>query len=430
MADAIRTRASTPQAPAGPYGLPRLLASPEAVPLADHLDRYGPLPRRVDLIGKVDRSGLRGRGGAAFPTAVKMAAVARGRRPIVVANGTEGEPASRKDKTLLAFAPHLAVDGAVLAALAVGAREAVICVDRAATQTVRAVNAALREREVAGLDPIAVRLALTPDRYLTGEESALVNWLNGGDAKPTFVPPRPYEKGVGGRATLVQNVETLANVALIARFGSEWFRTVGTPADPGSVLVTVSGGVRAPGVYEVPLGTAIGEVLRYAGLNASGVGAVLVGGYFGSWLPAGLAGTTPLGVESLSKVGASLGAGVLVALPEDQCGLAESARVARWLAGQTAGQCGPCVYGLDAIAGAMEALVDGHQARGAKEYLTRWLQMVEGRGACKHPDGTARFVDSALRVFADEVERHRRGGPCPGSHQRAMLPTPATGGWR
>jgi NADH:ubiquinone oxidoreductase subunit F (NADH-binding) len=430
MADPMSARTIAPEVSAGPYGLPRLLVSPDVVPLAEHLDRYGPVPRRVDLIGEVDRSGLRGRGGAAFPTAVKMAAVARGRRPIVVANGTEGEPASRKDKTLMVFAPHLAIDGAVLAARAVGAREAVICVDRAATQAVRAVGAALREREAAGVDPIPVRLALTPDRYLTGEESALVNWLNGGDAKPTFVPPRPYEKGVGGRATLVQNVETLANIALIARFGSGWFRTVGTTSEPGSVLVTVSGGVREPGVYEVPLGTPMGEVLRYAGLNANRVSAVLVGGYFGSWLPAGLAGTTPLDVESLSKVGASLGAGVLVALPEDQCGLAESARVARWLAGQTAGQCGPCVYGLDAIAGAMEALVDGRQTRAAMQHLTRWLQMVEGRGACKHPDGAARFVNSALRVFADEVERHRRGGPCPGSHQRALLPTPAPGGWR
>jgi NADH:ubiquinone oxidoreductase subunit F (NADH-binding) len=415
----------------GPEGLPRLLQTPAAVTLADHLDRYGPAPARGDaLISEVDRSGLRGRGGAGFPTAVKMATVARGHRTVVVANGTEGEPASHKDKTLMTVAPHLVIDGAVLAARAVGARETVICIDRTASRAVDAMQAALRDRREAALDPIDVRIALAPDRYLTGEESALVHWLNGGEAKPTFVPPRPYERGVGGRPTLVQNVETLANVALIARFGSDWFRRIGTTGDPGAVLVTVSGAVARPGVYETPLGVTVADVLGAAGATLPSVGPVLLGGYFGAWVQADQVATTTLGVEPMRAAGLSLGAGVLAVLPKSGCGLAESARVTAWLAAQTAGQCGPCVYGLHAIANAMSALVEGDHTRATSQTLTRWLSMVQGRGACRHPDGTARFVESSLNVFAAEIERHRRYGACPATAASTTLPTPATGGWR
>ncbi len=356
-----------------------------------------------------------------------MAAVASRRRTVVVANGTEGEPASTKDKTLLALAPHLVLDGAVAAALAVGAREATVCVERNATSATSAVNEALDERARTGGDPVNLKVALTPDRYVAGEESALVHWLNGGEAKPTFVPPRPFERGVGGRPTLVSNVETLAHVALIARFGPAWWRAVGTAEDPGSALVTVSGAVARPGVYEIPLGLPLRSVLGAAGSSPQ-VGAVLVGGYFGTWLPGQVAVGVALGAASLGQAHASFGCGALAVLPEGCCPLAEAARVTRWLAGENAGQCGPCMFGLPAIAQAMEALAAGDRSGNAERMLDRWTAMVRGRGACKHPDGVARFVESSLLVFADEVARHRRRGPC--RPAAAVLPTPTTGGWR
>jgi NADH:ubiquinone oxidoreductase subunit F (NADH-binding) len=361
---------------------------------------------------------------------VKLSVVAAARRPIVVANATEGEPASAKDKTLLAVAPHLVLDGAVVAAEAVGASEAIVCVERTATKAVRAVESAIVERRAQGIDGVRLQLAQTPDRYVVGEESALVHWLNGGEAKPTIVPPRVFEKGVGGRPTLVQNVETLANIALIARFGADWFRTVGTDADAGSTLVTVSGGVARPGVYEVALGISLGEVLRAAGAVPGEVMAVLAGGYFGSWIPSGAIGKLTLTVDSLRTVDARLGSGVLAVLPTSSCGLVESARVARWLSDQTAGQCGPCVNGLAAIAGAMEVLVRGDVDGLAERQLSRWVEVVKGRGACKHPDGAAHFVESSLRVFAGEIADHRRAGPCAGSRAPALLPVPSPGGWR
>ena len=256
-----------------------------------------------------------------------------------------------------------------------------------------------------------------------------MHWLNGGEAKPTFVPPRPFERGVAGRPTLVDNAETLAHVALIGRYGAPWFRAVGTVDEPGTTLVTVSGAVGHPGVYEHPLGASFDRVLDAAGAVPGDVTAVLVGGYFGTWIPAAKIGGLQLSRTSLAAANASLGAGVVVALPRQVCGLAESARVARWLANESAGQCGPCVFGLAAIADAMAQLVAGRAARRPEADLRRWLGLVKGRGACKHPDGAARFVETALLVFAEEIASHRSHGPCSRSRY-TVLPLPAGGAWR
>jgi NADH:ubiquinone oxidoreductase subunit F (NADH-binding) len=398
--------------------------------LAEHLEWYGEMPAgHPALIGEVERSGLRGKGGARFPTATKLAAVASGRRPIVVANGTEGEPASTKDIVLMSYAPHLVLDGARLAAETVGGTEVILCIKRgSAVQPI--LERAIAEREACGYDSVPIRVVGAPNRYVSGEETALVSWLNGGDAKPAFVPPRPFEKGVAGRPTLVQNVETLADLALIGRFGAEWFRTAGTPEDPGTTLVTLSGAVEKPGVCEVPLGARLGDVLRVAGADCADLSGVLVGGYFGAWLPGAAAAGVRLGVDDLRRTGGGLGAGIVVAMPRrDTCALAEVGRATRWLADQNAGQCGPCVNGLDFIAGAVAELVAGDPKRRAESNLNRWLGMMEGRGACKHPDGVTRFVSSSLRVFSDEIARHRRHGPCRETGAR-ILPTPRTGGWR
>jgi len=414
-----------------PAGAARLLASPFSSGWASHLDRIGPRPRgSAATIAEVERSGIRGRGGAAFPTAVKLASVAGRRAPVVVANGTEGEPLSSKDKALLVSAPHLVLDGAAIAAEAVGAATVLVCVARGATTALAAVRAALAERESVGADTVALRLEETPDRYLVGEETALIQWLNGGDAKPTTVPPRPFERGVGGRPTVVQNVETLAHVALVARFGAAWFRQMGTVSDPGTRLLTISGGVSRPGVYEVPSGFPVRGALDAAGLPPGAPPAVLAGGYFGTWLSPDEVDGTRLEVESMRAAGSSPGCGVLWVLPPHACGLVESARVSRWYADQNAGQCGPCVNGLPAIAEAFGALVSGTRVAQAVDCLKRWSHMVSGRGACRHPDGAARFVTSALRVFGFEIDRHARMGPCAACRTAALLPVPAAGRWR
>jgi hypothetical protein len=282
-------------ATAGPtVGLPRLLSSlayGEPLGLDRHLEAHGPLPgtRQLDggeIVDLVERAGLRGRGGAAFPTATKLRAVraARG-RPIVVANGCESEPISAKDALLMRELPHLVLDGAAIAARAVGADAAVIAFEESNPDARSALEQALSERRAARTDQLRFSLFAAEERFLSGQETALVSQLNGGPAKPTFVPPRPTDRGVSRRPTLIQNVETLANLALLARYGTEWYRELGTEAEPGSRLVTLAGAVELPGVYEIECGTPLPGLLAAAGGLSSKVAGVLIGGYFGSWLP-------------------------------------------------------------------------------------------------------------------------------------------------
>jgi NADH:ubiquinone oxidoreductase subunit F (NADH-binding) len=426
--------AALPGLPApAPEHLPRLLAGVRsddtAVPLSEHLRRFGELPRRprrgatTELIELLEASGLQGRGGAAFPTGRKLRAVAEaGRRPFVLANGVEAEPVSGKDQVLLGYVPHLVLDGVAAAAAAVGAREATIAVGAGAGGAFAAVRVAIAERERRRLDRVSFQLVSVPDRFVAGEETALVNWLNGGPVTPTFTPPRPFERGVRGAPTLVQNVETLAQLALLARFGPDWFRALGTREEPGSALVTLGGAVRQPGIYEIPLGLPLRELLAQAGGPSAPIVAFLIGGYFGAWVAAAEAHSLTLLDSDLRTVGASLGARAIFALPESACGIVETARVTRYLADESAGQCGPCVRGLDAIATALEQLAWGKAGkRSSDARLERWVEQVKGRGACRHPDGAARLVESALRVFAGERERHARGS-CSGA-DRPLLPT-------
>ncbi|HLN15491.1 MAG TPA: NADH-ubiquinone oxidoreductase-F iron-sulfur binding region domain-containing protein [Acidimicrobiales bacterium] len=407
------------------------LADPEgASGLAGHLRVHGPLPRPrgarrtalPELAALLAEAGLTGRGGAAFPAAKKLEAVgARRRRPVVVVNAMEGEPASKKDLVLATHAPHLVLDGAELLAEASHAAAVYVCVASDQPAAARAYERAIDERRRSGLST-ATELRLPPGRYVAGEESALLHWLAGGEAVPTFRPPgRPPRPSVGPRPALVHNAETHAHVALVARHGPAWFRSLGTAEAPGTTLVTVSGAVARPGVLEVPLGTPVGEVLASAG--GSPPPAVLLGGYGGTWL-SGAHLDTPLAPAPLAERGATLGAGVVVALPDDGCGVAETARVARWMAGESAGQCGPCAFGLPAVADDLEQLAFG-QRRDSGARLASRLEAIVGRGACRHPDGVVRLVRSALRVFADDMARHLDEGPCPSAHRASVLVLPA-----
>lgn len=411
--------------------------------LEQHIARHGPAPlarrpgRNADpsLIAAVEDAGLTGRGGAGFPTGRKLRAVAQRGRAVVVANGMESEPLSAKDRALLLLSPHLVLDGIVLAARAVGATTAHLCLARPRTHQIRAVRQALADRARHGLDHIQVQVHELPHHYVSSEESALTSWLDGGPARPRSVPPRPFEKGVGGRPTLIDNVETLAHLALIARHGPAWFRGAGSAEAPGTHLLTLAGAVHRPGVYELPGGRTIGEALAHGGGCPEPVQAVLVGGYSGAWLPAGPAVRTNLTTGALAPWGASPGAGVLAALPSRSCGLAETAHVLDFLARSSARQCGPCRFGLPAVAEDFAALAAGrcdeHQAARLRERVA----LAAGRGACRHPDGASRLAASALRVFAADADRHLRVGPCAGAQeQQLLLHTPRTtitsDGWR
>jgi len=349
------------------------------------------------LLALADDAGLTGRGGAGFPTAIKVRAVTQGRRaPVVVGNAMEGEPLSFKDAVLLTRVPHLVVDGLAIVARALGAHEAVLAIGPEIDPA--AATEAARSR--------GVQVARLEGGFVAGQESALVNQLDGRPAIPGDPLVRVTTRGVDGRPTLVLNAETLAQLGLIARRGVAWFRGAGLPEDPGTSLFSISGSVTHPGVVEAPRGSLLGDVLASA--EPVHPVAVLVGGFHGAWVPA-TALDTRLTAHDLKPYGAAVGAGVLHVLGHDTCPIRMAAGIAGYLADESAAQCGPCINGLPRMADALQRLADREPDRTLPAEIDRMRLMVIGRGACAHPDGTARMVASTMRVFEDHVTRHLAG---------------------
>lgn len=391
---------------------PPLAAGPESA--RDHLARLGPLPvgrATRNVIPALEASGLLGRGGAGFPVGRKWRAVAERSSggTVILVNGAEGEPLSSKDRALMTLRPHLVLDGAQLAAEAVGADEVILYVGSAHVSARLSIEAALAARGRSLIAPTYVVQA--PDRYIAGEESAAVHFVNESDARPTTTPPRPFESGVAGRPTLVQNVESIAYAALIARAGDDWYRGAGRAATRGTGLVTVSG-VPHPGVREIELGTTVGEVARLSGTERGITSAVLLGGYFGTWSTTDAAWDLPLDPTGMRATGRAFGCGVVSFLEPGTCGVTATARIMDYMAGSSAAQCGPCAFGLRAIADATERIARGKGTAGDLERIERWSGQLAGRGACRHPDGAVGLLASALRVFGDEFVRHAAARRC------------------
>ncbi|MGO4491113.1 NADH-ubiquinone oxidoreductase-F iron-sulfur binding region domain-containing protein [Arthrobacter sp. 2YAF22_2] len=389
---------------------PRLLAADPGAGLAGHLETFGPLDPDVaapGLLAVLEASGLTGRGGAAFETWRKATATARSvrkgllaARPVVIANGAEGEPLSFKDKTLLADAPHLVIDGLLAVTKALAGSRMYLYVPAV---SIPGVQRALLEHPGAR----RIEVVEAPETFISGESSAVVNMIATGSALPLDQSRRLSESGLNGRPTLVVNVETLAQVALIARFGAAWFREAGTAADPGTRLVSVSGPTPARGlVLEVPGGAKLADVLGAAGMDPASVSAVLVGGYHGRWVRTGSQLLSPAGPASRMV---RPGAGVIHALGRDTCGVEATARILTYLAGESARQCGPCMFGLPAMAAVLNRIAARDRDPRLLAELDRLGKLVTGRGACRHPDGTTGLVSSALEVFADDVRAHLTG---------------------
>lgn len=404
-----------------------LLAGAAGVDFAAHVRLNGalqiPARRRAEretVIRAIADAGLTGRGGGGFPTARKLALYAAAHAPVLVVNATEGEPASQKDRVLLRRAPHLVLDGAEVAAALIGAHRVVVALEAGRESLAAVVADALRQRARTAAN-VTFTIVETPRGYVVGEESALANYLVTGVARPFFRPVKSVPLRRRRETLLVQNAETLAHVALVARRGASGYRGDNEDLGP-TALVTLSGAVAHPGVVEVALTTPLDEIVARGAPKRSPI-AVLVGGYGGTWVSREKmrAGFDP---SALRRIGARPGAGVLVVLDEDGCGITETARIATYLAGESAGQCGPCVFGLPAIADDCTKLAAGRLDDDGLRRLEARLAVVTGRGACAHPDGAARLVASALSVFADDVARHLRGHPCAGASRPSVLRFP------
>lgn len=363
----------------------------------DHLLRVGPRPSvSAALLTEVERAGLLGHGGAFVPVGLKWrSALQRMGSLTVVANAAESEPVAGKDGTLLRQRPHLVLDGLRITAQALGADRAVLWL-HGDDHTGRA--AALEACDERGWSDrgVPIEIVSGPTHYLSGEAQAITRTMEGG---PTLPFPRRAVTDPWAPQTLVQNVETLARLALVAR---------GLP-NPATRLLTVLGDDRT--VVEVPTSTTMEQVLIDLGWT-SAPQAVLLGGYGGMWAPWGDVWKLPVDESVLRAQKLTLGAGVMVPLAAGACGVRATADLIAWLASMSARQCGPCLFGLPALAEHWAGLSAGECDRRALDRLQADTTAVEGRGACRHPDGATRLSRSALRTFADHVGAHAAGMRC------------------
>ena len=385
---------------------PALLAGIERGPsLTAHLQQYGDLAWvDVDtLLELVNGVALRGRGGAAFPFARKLETVAgrarRSRRPVVVVNLSEGESASSKDAALALTRPHLVLDGAVATARALGATEIHVVLPAERAFAGRRMREAVAERS--GGPPLLLHTA--EPRFVAGQSTAVIELISGRPNLPVTSWRPDAVSGLDGRPTLLSNGETWAHVGLLVLQGGASFRRLGNAAEPGTALLTVTGSHRLPHVHEVEYGARLRDVLPD---DAAGAPA-LIGGFHGSWAAWPTVANARVSVPGMRLLGVPLGAGVVHAPGPSVCPLALSARIVAYLAGQSAGRCGPCLNGLPALSAAMDRVTNGHGGRARLEELA---QLVVRRGACAHPDGTVRLVRSVFAALPGEVSAHAAGG--------------------
>lgn len=367
---------------------------------------YRKLEDDMAFLADLSTAGIRGRGGAAFPAATKLSTVRAAKTDtVVVANGEEGEPTSVKDRWLLRSRPHLVLDGLRLAAEVVGATAAYVYLsDGPAQESVQRALAELKD------DPnfvLEVTIVKVDPGYVAGEETSAVRAINGGPALPNDKPPRPFEEGVAGLPTLVNNVETLANLALVHQLGVAEYRRVGTDASPGTFLMTLTTSAGSD-LFEVPFGVTLREVLAWSGTDAELVQGFLMGGYF-----AGVIGPRaldfPLDYDIYAKAGTGLGCGAIVVLDEAQCPVATAAAVLAYFGRENAGQCGSCFNGTSAMAEVLESLRDSTASRSDIDRLRHWSTFLRGRGACGTLDGATNVAASVLREFPDLVDKHLLG---------------------
>lgn len=370
-----------------------------------HLARFGPLPDLPDLIDRLHHAELLGHGGASFPVARKWQTALRGGGGgLVVANGAESEPVSAKDATLLQLRTHLVLDGVTAAARSTGSGDAVIWLHRGARASRVAIERALHDRALRRTPDPRIQIVEAPDSYLSGESSAIVRGLSGGPTLPMVRGVPAAVRGVGGRPTLVHNVETLARVALVAR---------GATLADGRRLMTIAAGGRRV-VTEAAQHRALGSVLAETHGELA-LRAALLGGYGGTWR------RWPDVVEQPVGAGpADIRAGIVIGLTPQTCGVHASAQILRYLAASSARQCGPCLFGLDELAAVMERVAAGRGGRSDLDRLARISAQVSGRGGCHHPDGAVRMLASSIDVFADDLVSHRRRRRCPHRHDTRL----------
>jgi NADH:ubiquinone oxidoreductase subunit F (NADH-binding) len=361
-----------------------------------------------ELVAQLRRARIYGRGGAEFPFWRKLqTALDSGRRRELVVNASEGEPASAKDSTLLTAVPHLVLDGAQLVAEALDVQLVYLVVPGERPAVLDTVRRAIAERS-RGRNRLIFEVRSTTGGFVGGQSRALLELLSGRENLPVTSRKPEAISGLRGKPTLLSNAETFAQIAALSAVGQDRYAAIGTADEPGTRLLTVAGDGPGGVVLEVPHGTAMADVLRLCGYDSSQP--VLVGGYHGSWLSAEQARLSTISPTGLRAFEARLGAGALLPLLPGDCPVIYTAQIVAYLAQRRAKRCGPCTRGLPALAEACQQLASTRAAFDPRSVLRvrELCGLVIGRGACAHPDGTARLVVSMLTTFGPEVAAHQQ----------------------
>lgn len=361
--------------------------------LAAHLLRTGgrALASPKTLLDEIARVELTGRGGGHFPAAAKLRPLVRDGAETVVVNGSEGELLSSKDAALLQLRPHLVLDGAQALARLVRADRVVLWLHQGADASVRSMRTACeeREREARYSDEVPVQIMLGPARYLTGEASSVIAGVRGEAVLPKFIenPAKPW---VDGGPVLVHNAETVARIGLL---------DASTIRFEATSLVTLSLHTHRL-VVEVTPASTFGGLFREHGIPTPEH--VLLGGFGGEWMPWSSLETATPDPHLMRERGLSFGTGIISIVPQGRRGLEWSAEILEWMAGESAGQCGPCIFGLPALAKQYRQVTKSrHVSERQRDQLEHAMQLVEKRGACRHPDGAVRMARSALNAFGE-----------------------------
>ncbi|MCW2944875.1 MAG: hypothetical protein JWR24_1592 [Actinoallomurus sp.] len=371
----------------------------------------------AQVAAEVRRSGLRGRGGSGFPTGEKWESVrARpSRTRYLVCNAAEGEPATFKDRWIIRRNPYQVLEGIAIAAYAIGATKVYIAIKEASTKEIEALRRAMTEMTDMPAQ-VPVELTAGPDDYLFGDEKATVEVIEGREALPRILPP--YQVGLFARSgrpnpTVVNNVETLANVPLILRRGADWFRESGTLGSPGGMVFTVCGDVRRPGMYELPLGLSLDALVHLVGggpREGRKIKAVVPGASAGLLPPERFG--TPLDFDMMRAAGSALGSGGFAVYDDTACMVAVTLGFARFLADESCGQCPACKHGCTAIADGLDRIERGIGGQDDLRTVLTRCDTVTGGRRCALPVGAELLVRSAIETFREEFEAHL-GRPCP-----------------
>jgi NADH:ubiquinone oxidoreductase subunit F (NADH-binding)/NADH:ubiquinone oxidoreductase subunit E len=377
------------------------------------------------LLAAVKASKLRGLGGAGFPTATKWEAVRRAHGDVkyAVCNGDESEPGTIKDRFIMDRVPHLMIEGMIMAGLVVGARSGIIYIRHEYGSQIASVRAEVDHCAREGLIgpdvlgsgiPFDLTVFVSPGGYICGEETALYEALQGNRAEPRNKPPRSAERGLWNRPTLMNNVETFTMVPLIARRGPDWFRSLGRGDSPGVKFVGISGHVTSPGVYEIPMGATVRELLDRAG-------GVLGGQYLKGFAPSGPSSgylppsliDTPLDFDHMKTVGSMLGSGAVVICGEDTCMLDMALNAVRFFRNESCGKCVPCRVGTVKLTEILTAIATGRGRREDLELIADLSHSMAEASICGLGQIAPAPIRSVIRHFPEEIEAHVVDRQCP-----------------